>query len=373
VSASISERRQVINLEAYGFPAPDPIVGPFNVFDARVGVSQAVVDLRALNNSRAASFTERASELGVRSARELVVLVSVDLYLEAVAAESRIEVVRAQQETADALLKQAQDLKTSGIVAGIDVVRAQVQVQNQRQRRIQADNEFAKAKLRLARAIGLPSGQAFTLVDKIPYAPLEATSFEKVLAEAYAQRADYLAARALLDAAEASKRAANAELLPTLRFDADYGTIGQETTNAHPTYAIAATVRVPLFEGGKTQGKRIEAEAALRQRQAEYDDLRGRIDMEVRLAVLDVTAASQQLEAVKTTVDLANQELTQARDRFAAGVSGNLEVTQAQEALATASDHYIDALYGHNVAKAQLARAAGIAEQAITNFLGGSK
>jgi outer membrane protein TolC len=95
--------------------------------------------------------------------------------------------------------------------------------------------------------------------------------------------------------------------------------------------------------------------------------------MEVRSAILDVTAATQQLEAAKTTVDLANQELAQARDRFAAGVSGNLEVTEAQESLATASDHYIDALYAHNVAKATLARAAGIAEQAITNFLGGSK
>ena len=373
VASTVGEHRQVLNLEAYGFPAPDPIVGPFNVFDARVGVSQAVVDLRALNASRASTFSEKAAELGVKSARELVVLVSMDLYLEAVAAESRIEVVRAQQDTADALFKQAQDLKASGLVAGIDVVRAQLQVQNQRQRGIQAANDFAKSKLRLARAIGLPPGQEFTLVDKIPYAPLDRAPLEKVLADAYAQRSDYLAAKALVDAAEANKRAADSELLPTVRFDADFGTIGQEISNAHPTYSLGATVRIPLWEGGKTTGKRLEAEASLKQRQAEYDDLRGRIDMEVRSAVLDVTAATQQLDAARTSVDLASQELTQARDRFAAGVSGNLEVTQAQESLASASDHYIDALYAHNVAKATLARAAGIAEQAVTNFLGGSK
>jgi outer membrane protein TolC len=373
VIGSVGERRQVLNLEAFGFPAPDPIVGPFNVFDARIGLSQPLIDLRAWHDAKAASFDEKAAALGVKSARELVVLVSLDLYLEAIAAESRIEVVRAQQETAAQLLTQAQDLKTSGLIAGIDVVRAQVQVQNQRQRRIQADNNFEKAKLRLARAIGLPPGQAFTLTDKIPYAPLEGVSLDKAIADAYAQRADYLAARERVRAAEASQQAATAEFLPSLRLDADYGTIGQVARESHPTYTVAATVHVPIFEGGRTQGKKIEADALVRQRRAEYDDLRGRIDMEVRSSMLDLTAATQQLEAAQTTVALANQELVQARDRFAAGVTGNLEVVQAQETVATASDQYIEALYAHNVAKASLARAVGGAEQGVMNFLGGAR
>ncbi|MEO8681519.1 MAG: TolC family protein [Vicinamibacterales bacterium] len=372
-TGSLGERRQVLNLEAFGFPAPDPIVGPFNVFDVRVGVSQPLLDLRAWHAAKAASFEEKAATLGIKSARELVVLLSMDLYLEAIAAESRIEVVRAQQETAAQLLKQAQDLKASGLVAGIDVVRAEVQVQNQRQRRIQADNNFEKAKLKLARAIGLPPGQVFTLTDKIPYAPLDGVTLDKALADAYAQRADYLAARERLSAAEASQQATAAQLLPSLRLDADYGTIGQEAGNAHPTYTLAATVRVPIFEGGRTQAKKIEADAVARQRRAEYDDLRGRIDMDVRTAMLDLNAATQQLEAVQTTVALANQELAQARDRLAAGVSGNLEVVQAQETVATAADHYIEALYGHNVAKATLARAVGGAEVGVMNFLGGAR
>lgn len=373
VVGSVGERRQVINLEAYGFPAPEPIVGPFNVFDARVSVSQPIVDLRAMHNSQAAAFNEKAAMLGLRSARELVVLVSLDLYLETIAAESRIEVVRSQQETAAQLLKQAQDLKASGLVAGIDVVRAEVQVQNQRQRRIQADNNFAKAKLRLARAIGFAPGQAFTLTDKIPYAALDGVSLEKALADAYVQRPDYLAARERLSAAEAMQKATAAELLPSLRLDADYGTIGQAADQSHPTYALAATVRVPIFEGGRTQAKRVEADAVVRQRRAEYDDLRGRIDMDVRTAMLDLVAATQQLEAVQTTVRLANEELVQARDRFAAGVAGNLEVVQAQEAVAAAADHYIEALYGHNVAKATLALAVGSAEQSVMNVLGGAR
>ena len=372
VSGSLRESRQVLNLDAFGFPAPDPIVGPFNVFDMRIGVSQPILDLSALNAARSASFTERAAASGVKSARELVVLVSVNLYLEAVTAASRVDVVKAQQETAAALERQAQNLKTSGLVAGIDVLRAQVQVQTQLQKRILADNALEKAKLRLARAIGVPPGQAITLSDAVPYAPLAAVPLEQALADAYAKRADYQAAKDRMSAAEATLRAATMEYLPTLRLDADYGTIGQTLATTHPTYAVAATVRVPIFEGGRTQGKKIEADAAVKQRRAELDDLRGRIDMDVRDALLDLTAAAQQVEVAATTVSLAGQQLTQARNRFAAGVASNLEVTQAQEAVAAAADQHIDALYRHNVAKASLARALGDAEQAVTTFLGGT-
>lgn len=373
VSGSLGARRQVINLEAFGFPAPDPIVGPFNTVDARIGLSQPVVDLRAAFDARAASATARAATAGVRSARELVVLVAVNLYLEAVTAGSRIDVVKAQQETADQLATQARDLKASGLVAGLDVVRADVEVQRLRQRRVVADNTYAKALLHLGRAIGLPPGQAVILTDAIPYAPLAEVPLDQALREAYTQRPDYTAARERLSAAESAHRAATAELLPTLRFDADYGTIGQEWGTAHPTYAVAATVRVPVFEGGRAQARRIETNAVIAQRRAELDDLRGRIDVEVREAMLDVTAASQELAAADATVALATQALTQARDRFAAGVAGNLEVTQAQEALAEASDARLDVLYRHNLAKAALARAVGTAEQAVTAFLGGSK
>ncbi|MEP7119133.1 MAG: TolC family protein, partial [Acidobacteriota bacterium] len=256
---------------------------------------------------------------------------------------------------------------------GIDVLRAQVQVQTQRQKRIQADNAFEKSKLRLARAIGLPPGQTLTLTDAVPYAPLAAVSLEKALADAYAQRSDYLAAKNRVAAAEASLRAATMEYLPTLRLDADYGTIGQTVSTSHPTYTVAATVRVPIFEGGRTQGKRMEADALAKQRKAELDDLRARIDMDVRDALLDLTAAAQQVEVATTTMDLAGQQLTQARNRFAAGVAGNLEVTQAQESVASAADQHIDALFRHNLAKASLARAVGAAEQAVTTFLGGTR
>jgi len=367
LSGSLRESRQVINLEAYGFPAPDPIVGPFNVFDARVGLSQPVFDLEARNDSRAATFRQQAAKYGVRTARDLVVLVAVNLYLEAVAAGSRVEAAHAQQQTAEALLTQAQDLKSSGLIAGIDVLRAQVQAQTQRQRAISAENDFEKFKLQLERAIGLPIGQPITLTDTMPYAPVPPPPVERALHG----RPDYLEAKSRLDAARASERAAFAALLPSLRFDADFGAIGQTISAAHNTYMMAATVRIPIFDGGRTAGRRIEAQSEIRQREAELADLRGRVEYEVRAALLDLNAADQQVQAAKTNVDLAGQQLQQARDRFSAGVAGNLELTQAQEAVATASETYISALYTHNLAKASLARSLGIAESAINSYLGG--
>lgn len=371
VNGSLRESRQVINLEAYGFPAKPSIIGPFNIFDARVYLSQAVVDIEHLNDAKAATLNAKAAKYGITTARDLVVLVTVNLYLESVATASRVEMTRAQMETADQLLKQAQDLKDAGLVAGIDVLRAQGQLQTQRQRVIAAENDYDKSKLQLARAIGLPVGQPLTLTDKIPYATLPVPPLEQMLPKALESRSDYLAAKSLVEAAEASRRAADGTLIPSLHVDADFGAIGQTFGTAHSTYSVAANVRVPIFEGGRANARRAEAGSALRQRQAELDDLRGRIEFEIRSALLDLRSADQQVQAAQTNVQLATDTLTQARDRFAAGVASNLEVTQAQEAVAAASETYIAALYGHNLAKASLARAIGIAESAVAAYVGG--
>jgi outer membrane protein TolC len=134
---------------------------------------------------------------------------------------------------------------------------------------------------------------------------------------------------------------------------------------------MAANVRIPLFDGGKTTARRIETSSALRQREAELADFRSRVEYEVRTSLLDLRAADQQLQAAQSNVQLASDELQQARDRFGAGVASNLEVTQAQEAVAGASETYISALYSHNLAKASLARSLGVAETAVMTYLGG--
>jgi outer membrane protein TolC len=372
-SGSVSEHRQVINLEAFGFQIKPSIVGPFNVFDARVFLSQPILDVSAMNSAHAADLNLQAEKYGIKSARDLVVLVAVSLYLETITASSRVEVARAQQDTADALFKQAQDMKANGLVAGIDVLRAQVQLQTQRQRLIAAENDFEKFKLQLARAIGLPVGQPMVLTDKIPYAPLPALTLEDALARAFESRPDYLAVKSRLEAAQASHRAANGALLPSLHFDADFGAIGQTVESAHSTYTFGASLRVPIFDGGRTTARRIETDSVVRQREAELADFKSRVEFDVRAAFLDVRAAEQQLQTAQTNVQLAADELQQARDRFGAGVASNLEVTQAQESVAAASETYIAALYAHNLAKASLARSLGIAESAVTGYLGGLK
>jgi outer membrane protein TolC len=378
VSGSLAARRQIINLEAFGFDPKafglsSPLVGPFPIYDARVFLSAPVVDLAALNEVRASSANEKAAKYNVKNARDLVVLVTVNLYLEAIARSSRVEMVHAQLQTAQELLKQAQDLKASGVVASLDVVRAQVQVQTQTQRSIAAENDYEKAKLQLVHAIGIPVGQAITLTDTVPYAPLPPPSVEESVSRALETRPDYLAAKSRLEAAQAADRAANFALLPSFHVDADYGVIGNSPSASLSTYTLAATVKVPIFNGGRTTARRIEASSALRQREAELDDFRSRVEFDVRSALLDLRAADQQLQAARISVQLANDELSQARDRFAAGVAGNLDVTQAQESVATASDTYIGALYAHNLAKATLAQAIGVAESAVMAFFGGTK
>ena len=376
VSARLGETLQQVNLAAFGFTGfPDikipSIVGPFNVFDARVSVTQAIVDLSKQDDLRADSAAVRAEAATLKSTRGMVAIVATGLYLQTVAAESRIDAARTQAETADALYRLAADLKDAGIVAGIDVIRAQVQQQAQRQRLIAAQNDFEKLKLQLGRAIGLPIGQAVVLTDKVAYAPLTPPTLDAALAQAYASRSDYQALRARVDAAEAELNSARRQVLPSLRGTADYGTIGPSVGTAQPSFAISANVMVPVFEGGRQRAHVVESDARLRERQSELADHRARIDYEVRSALLDLQAAEQQVQVAQSTVTLANQELQQARDRFSAGVASNVEVIQAQDAVASATEQYISSLYAHNLAKIVLAAARGVAEE-FAAFIGGS-
>ena len=360
-SARIGVTRETLNLAVFGLSLPGipSFVGPFNVHDSRVTVSQPLFDMHALYESRSGSANLRAAELTTQDTRELVGLAVRDLYLQAVAAESRLKAARAQSDTARALFTQATDLKNAGVVAGIDVLRAQVQVRTQEQRAIVTENEFEKLKLQLARAIGLPLGQAFVLADAIPYAPLQTMALEDALAQAFKTRDDYRAAQARLEAAQASKRAALADNVPSLHLNADYGVIGRTPADTHSTYSVTAQVRVPLFDASITRGHILEADGAVQRRSAELNDFRARVEYEVRAAYLDLRAADQQLQAAQDAVNLSNQELEQTRDRFAAGVTGNIEVVQAQETVATATENYISSLYAHNLAKASLAHAIG--------------
>ena len=376
LSASLAESSQQVNLAAFGFkglPGVAPIVGPFSIIDARAHVSVPILDLRALRNTRAGSAGQKSAEYSYLDARDTVVQVVTLLYLQTVTGSSRIDVVRAQVATAQALYDQAVDFKQAGTVPAIDVLRARVELDAEKQQLIFFENEFEKQKLMLARIIGLPDGQAIRLTDPAPSAPPPDLGIEAAIAQAYDGRMDFKSAASRVEAADLRHRAAEAGRLPSAVFRADYGAIGPAPDNAHGTYSAAAGLNIPLFQGGRVKAETLAAEAELEQRRAELADLRGRIAAEVRTSFLDLSAANRQAEVAKEAMSLADQQVIQARDRFAAGVTNNLEVVQAQQALAAANQNYISSLLAYNTAKVALARAMGGTENRTKALLWGTK
>jgi outer membrane protein TolC len=376
VGAHIAESNNKINLEAYGFPvAPgqSPLIGPFSVSDRRIAVSQPLFDLAAIDDARAGAAMKSAAEFGYQDVREQVVIAIANAYFQAVATASRIESARAQLHTAEALYNRAVSMKQAGTVAGIEVVRAQVQVENHKQLVITSENDLAKQQLALARAIGLPLGQTFSLTDRVPYKAFETMPLDQAISEALGRRADYKAMAQVVKSAELARQAAWAELLPSLQLTADYGDIGPAWGSALGTFSVMAAVRIPLFQAGRERGRILQADAAMQQARAQAADMKARIEYDVRAAFLDLRAADERVHVAQVASDLAAQQLTQTEDRFSAGVANHVEVVQAQDAVATASDNLINSLFAHNLAKAAVARALGVAEQAAERLLGGQQ
>jgi len=371
VSAKGQENVQQTSLTALGLRLPifPHVIGPFNYFDTRAYLTQSLFNWNYIQKARAAAESQKTAEYSYKEARELVVLVVGNAYLQAIAGAARTETAEAQLKTAETLYNRAVDQQKAGVIPAIDMLRAQVEFQGRQQQLILARNDFAKQKLTLGRVIGLPLGQEYSLIDKAPYEAFIPPGLDEALKRAYASRPDYQAAMAQVRSAELSRRAATAEHYPSLDMEGDYGVIGVNPGTSNGTFHVAGTVNIPIFEGGKTHADVLQAEAQLRQAKARLADLRGQIDNDVRNALLDLNAAADQVEVARSSVDLAEQTLTQAQDRFSAGVSDNLEVVQAQESVANAHESYISSLYAHNLAKVELARSIGNAEQGVKQYL----
>jgi outer membrane protein TolC len=252
-------------------------------------------------------------------------------------------------------------------------LRSQVELQTRQQQLIVARNDLAKLRLKVARIIGLAPGQPFVLTEKAPYQALAPMSLDTYLQRAYAGRADYQAAMAQVRAAELSRKAASAGHYPTLDIDANFGGMGVTPAHSNGTWQVNGGFNIPIFAGNRTHSDVIEADAQLKQARSQLGDLRGRIDYEVRTALLDLNAAADQVAVARSSVDLAEQELTQSQDRFTAGVADNLEVVEAQQAVASAHETYIQSLYSHNLAKVALAYAIGDAEHGVKQYLKGTQ
>jgi outer membrane protein TolC len=379
LSARVQENVQTQSLAALGIGKLFPgsgiprVVPAFNYFDARASLSQSIFNFKNVEKERAASESLKAAQFSYKDAREIVVLAVGNSYLQAIAATARVETADAQVKNAQALYGKAADQRKAGLSPAIDALRSQVELQTRQQQLIVARNELAKLKLSVARVIGLPPGQEFVLTEKAPYQALTALPLDTYLQHAYASRADYQAALAHVRAAELSRHAAVAGRYPTIDLNANLGDIGVTPSQSNGTWQVNGGVNIPIFAGNRVHSDVLEADAQLKQARSQLGDLRGRIDYEVRSALLDLNAAAEQVEVARSSVDLAEQALAQSQDRFTAGVADNLEVVQAQEALAGAHESYIQSLYAHNLSKVELAYAIGDAEQGVKRYLKGSQ
>jgi len=374
VSMSVEQ----INLQAQGLRlitvpgvSIPTLVGPFAVQDVRGYLTQKVLNWSDIKNWKSASESERASLYSYRSDRDLVVLVTATSYLQVLSDAANVDSIRAQVNTNQAIYQQDADQNKQGVVAGIDVLRAKVQLQTSQQQLIAAENQLAIDKLTLARIIGLPNGQQFDLTDPVPYAPLTGITLEDALRQAYATRPDFLSAKAQMRSAELAAQAAAAENYPSLAVNANYGDIGNPNFGrSHGTFAVTGTLTIPLFLGTQVRADKLQADSNLQDRKAQLADLSGKIDEQIRTGFLNLQSSGELVRVAQSNVDLANQTLTQSQHRFQAGVTNNLEVVQAQEAVATANRSFIASLYSYNAAKISLAQAIGVAEQSGLQYLG---
>ncbi len=379
IAVNASETVTQIDLAAYGFQFKVPasanfsiptVVGPFAYSQAQATLNQSVLDLVARRNWKASRESERASALSAKDAREMVVLAVAGTYLQTVAAGARLASQQAQVENAKAVYDQAMVRKQAGTNARIDVVRSLVEFETQQQRLSSLDADFRKQKIALARLIGIPLDHDVVLTDALGSAATTLPDTNASIQLAFRQRSDLRASEAQVHAAELAVSAAHGERLPSVSLSGDYGVIGPNPATMHGVFTVTGSVNVPVWEGGRIKGDIQQAETTLRQRQSELADERGRVEQDVRTALIELETAMGQVHVAAMNRDYSNETLREARDRFAAGVATTVEVVQAQEQVAGAESDYISSLFSFNLAKFSLARATGEAEADVPHLLG---
>jgi len=377
VAAGLSETVAQTDLAAFGLRISVPlagfriptVTGPFNYFTLQATLSQTVANLTTLNNYRSAKATARASEFSLEDAHDLVTLAVGGAYLQALAAQARVDAAQAQLDTANAVLHPSTEQHGHGVLAQLNVDQNQVRTLTQQQQIITLRNDLAKQKINLARLTGLAPSDAYRLTDSFPFSPAPVQNVDQAVAQAEQQRADIKAAQSQVDAAAKALSAARAERLPSVAVSGYYEAIGTNPAQSHGAFSAVGTLSIPLWQGGRTAGDIAQAEAVLAQRRAELDDIRGQVEGEVRQAYLDLEAAAGQVEVARKNLQVAQQTLEMTRARMEAGIINTVEVVQAQQTVASAQLDLIDSVFAHNLAKLSLARALGQAVDRLPTLL----
>lgn len=367
IDAYVQQQSLTRNLAAFGirFQIPIPgfvfprLVGPFNVFDARASISQSVFDLSSIRRFQASRAGVSQAEAEKENAEDQVRSLVARNYLVALRAQAAADTAKANVDLAEALLRQASDLKTAGTGTGIEVTRARVQLANARQAALVADNELRKAGLQLLRVIGLDLDLTVELTERLALLPVKPVTAQEALEAALESRADWKSEQRRLQSVELVQSATRAERLPSVGIFGDYGSIGTSIDQAIPTRTYGFIVRVPVFDGGRRDARRAESASQLRQERTQVRDLRAQIELDVRLALDSLRSAEEQVKVAEEALALAENELAQAQRRYTAGMANGIEVTDAQTRLERARENRISAFFNYNQARIDLGAATG--------------
>lgn len=371
VSGSVGGRNQTVNLAAFGLPASRlgalgltrSVTEPFDVYDARATLVQNIFSLSLIQRWRAAKTGVEVADLEAEVTKRDVMATVGLLYIEALRSDAAVKAREADIELAQQLLKLAKDRKIAGVATGLDVTREEVQLENHRQRWLEAKNEQESARLNLIRAIGIDFEVRLVLTDELKLVPVEAQSADQALTIAREQRLELRAQKTRQKLAALSLSSITSERLPSLSLNGNYGWIGLKPEDALATRAIGLTFTVPIFDGGQREGRISETKSRVRQESIRMKDVSDQVTLEVRNALLTLESSQEQVSVAQKGLDLAAKELTFARDRFAAGLTTNIEVTNAQTSMARARDNVIEALFRLNASRINLARAKGEIDQ----------
>ncbi len=361
-NGSVSETVNRLNLHAaigLSFPGFPTHVGPFEVFQTGIGVNAPVFDLtlwRRYRSSKMGIETSRAQEV---TAREESVMLVVSQYLGCQRAAANVAAAQSRAELAQAVYDQSADLQKNGVGTGIDTLRGNVQLQNEKQRVIVAQTELQTSLFGLARLLSIDPRRSIEIADQVSFFDTPAIQLDQTLEKAYAARPELRALRSEQERAALAARTAADQRLPKVQFSGFWAQQGLTPDSIIPVYQYQGSILFPIFTGGRIQADRAKADLAIRQLQQRETELRNRIALEVKTAAAQVESARNEVAVANSGIQLAREEVTQARDRFQAGVANNIEVITAQDELARANDNQIGALYRYNQARASLAYAVG--------------
>lgn len=359
------------NLRAFGIslPGAPDVVGPFSNYDFRISADQNIVDLQSYRVWKASQRGVEAGKLDYQSARDLIVSAVANLYLSAESAAARTNAAQSRVDSSDALYRLAKSKHDAGTATGVDVLRSQVQLANDKQALLVARNQYKQAVLVLARNLGMNPATPLELSETLTYEPMTLPAPEGVVPSAFLARDDYLSLAKQREQLLEQQSASHARSLPKLSVFGNYGGLGRTVGSATGTGVIQAQLDVDFFNRDRN-GEAQEIAGRIRRIDDQIADFRRGIEVEVRQALLNLESASEQVSVAQDGLDLAQRELKLAQDRFQSGVTNNVEVITAQDSLARAQENHIVAVSNYVDAKFALARAAGATEKNFDQYIG---